>query len=310
MLLLLNLILFILGLLLIVVGGNKLTDLGIEIGSKLKLSGVAVGAVFMALITAMPETFISGYAALLKHSDIAFGNLVGSNIHNIPLSIGIASLITTLTFGKFANRICLIMILSILFVLLLFYDGQATPLKGFILISCYIFYVIYVIKHERNNHVITKTDKSLKVLSLTFIFSGIILILGSYLVVESSLRIAEFLGVSKLLIGLTVVAFGSIIPEFSVSFIAALKKEGSISIGNLLGDNIFTIFLVLGLVSILNPFSIDMNEMVLTFIPMLIITSLLFMITNKNDRKITRLHGLILMVVYILILVMQILFLR
>jgi len=161
MLLFLNLLLFILGLLLIAVSGNHLTDSGIEIGSKLKLSGVAVGAVFMAMITAMPETIISGYAALLKNSDVAFGNLVGSNIHNIPLSIGIATLFTELTFSKFANRICLMMILSIFLVLLLFLNGQATPLKGFILILCYIFYVVYVIKHERNNH--TSPLKQIKV---------------------------------------------------------------------------------------------------------------------------------------------------
>lgn len=245
----------------IVVGGNKITDTGIEIGSKLKLTGVAVGAIFMSLITAMPETFISGYAALLKHSDVAFGNLVGSNIHNIPLTIGIATFFTSLTFEKFASRISLIMMLSILFTFIIFSDGQATPIKGIILILSYIIYVIFVIKHERNsNHELKKkTNKSLKFLTLTFIASGFILLLGSYFIVNSSLKIADLLGVSNLLVGLTIVAFGSIIPEFSVSLIAAIKKNGSVCVCNLLGDNIMTILVVLGLISILNPFSISMN---------------------------------------------------
>jgi len=311
MMLLLNLTLFIVGILFIVIGGNKVTDAGIEIGAKLKLTGVAVGAIFMALITAMPETFISGYAALLKNSDVAFGNLIGSNIHNIPLTIGIATFFTALTFEKFASRISLIMLLSILFAFLLLSDGQATPLKGFILISGYIMYIIFVIKHERNNnHKLTqKTNKSLKVLSLTFIGSGFILLLGSYLIVTSSLKIAELLGISNILIGLTIVAFGSIIPEFSVSLIAAIKKHDSVCVCNLLGDNIMTILVVLGIVSILNPFSINMKEMLLTFIPMFILTFLLFLVTLKKDRKITRIHGVIFIVVYILILTLQTIFL-
>ena len=140
---------------------------------------------------------------------------------------------------------------------------------------------------------------------MTFIAGGAILISGSYLIVDSSLNLAQNLGISSFYTGMTIMAFGSIIPEVAVSFAAALKGNGAVSIGNLLGDNIFTIFVVLGLTGILNPFSVTQTELLLSMIPMFIITFLTFLITSKKERKITRKDGLILLVVYVVILIFQ-----
>ncbi len=276
------------------------------------LTGVAVGAVFFALITAMPETFTTIYATYHGSAKIGFANLVGSNIHNVALAVGVSAFLTSLTYERFANRICLIMTVSILFASLLLVDGQMTQIKGLILLLCYGPYVFYVIKNGRNNnhHEINKTSKGLKIIISTFIVGGAILLIGSYLVVDSSLNLAQNLGISSFYVGLMVMAFGSVIPEVAVSITAALKGDGSISISNVFGDNIFTIFVVLGLTGILSPFSITTNELLLSMIPMFTLTFLLFLMTSKKERKITRKDGLILLVVYIVILVIQTIYLK
>jgi len=130
------------------------------------------------------------------------------------------------------------------------------------------------------------------------------------LIVDSSLDLAQNLGISSFYIGITIMAFGSNIPEVAVSLAAALKEYGAISIGNVFGDNIFTIFVVLGLTGILNPFSVTQTELLLSMIPMFIITFLTFLITSKKERKITRKDGLILFVVYVIILIFQTVYLK
>lgn len=271
------------------------------------LCRVAIGAIFFTLITAMPETFTTIYATYHSSARIGFANLVGSNIHNIPLAVGISAFLTSLTYERFANRICLIMIVSVLFTSLLLIDDQMNSVKGVILLVCYGLYVFYVIKKDWNNNhdEITKTSKSLKVIISTFIIGGIVLLFGSYLVVDSSLNLAQNLGISSFYVGITIMAFGSIIPEVAVSLAAALKGDGSISISNVLGDNVFTVFVILGLTGILRPFFITPREFWLSVLPMFLITFLIFLITSKKSQKITRVDGIILLAFYIIILIIQ-----
>ena len=311
MLLLLDIMLFILGLSMIIVGSELIVKSGNDIASRLMLTGVAVGAIFFALITAMPETFTTIYATYHGSAKIGFANLVGSNIHNVALAVGVSAFLTSLTYERFANRISLIMTVSILFASLLLLDGQMTRIKGVILILCYGLYIFYIIKKGRNNNhnEITKTSKSSKIIVLTFIAGGSILLLGSYSVVNSSLNLAQVLGVSSFYVSLMIMAFGSVIPEVAVSIASALKGNGSISISNVFGDNIFTIFVVLGLTGLLNPFSVSPKELVLSMVPMFTLTFLLFLITSKKDRKITKMDGLILLVVYLIILIVQTIYL-
>jgi len=175
MLLVLDIALFIFGLLMIIFGSKLAVESGNNIASKFMLTGVSVSAVFFAFITAMPETFTTIYASYHSSAKTGFANLVGSNIHNVPLAVGISAFLTSLTYEKFANRISLIMTVSILFASLLLIDGQMNLVKGVILLICYGLWVLYVIKKGRNNNhdEITKTKKSLKLIILTFIAGGV-----------------------------------------------------------------------------------------------------------------------------------------
>jgi len=308
--LLFSILIFIFGVIILSFGSQLIVDSALNLAQKLKLSGIAVSAIFIAMITAMPETFIT-LLALKKSQMIAFGNLVGSNIINIPLAIGLPALITTLTFGKFAKKVSLIMIIATTLAFLLLIDGRLTSSEGWLLIFCYFIYVIYVIKKEKNNNqkFEIKEYSNLKT-ALLFLVGGILLLLGAYLVVESSLDMAEQTRASELYIGATIVAFGSIISEFAVSLTAAIRKQGEISIGNILGDNIFTIFIVLGLARIIKPFSIAPKEVSFSLLPIIFITFILFLITTKKERKIDKMEGLILLISWGIILLLQSIFIK
>jgi len=306
----LAIIIFILGIILLGLGGHLIVDSSLHLVQKLKLSGIAVGAVFIALITALPETFIT-LLTLRKSQMIAFGNIVGSNIINIPLAIGLPALITTLTFSKFARRISLMMIISAILAFLFLFNGHLTPLEGWLLILCYFIYVIYVIKKEKNNNQKLKIEEygNLKT-ALLFLIGGGLLLSGSYLIVESGLKIVQEMKISEFYIGATIIALGSIIPEVAVSFVAAFKKQGEISIGNILGDNIFTMFVVLGLVGILKPLTVTRRELYLSILPIIFITTILFSITLRKDREIRKVEGLILLITYLIIFILQTIFLK
>lgn len=179
------------------------------------------------------------------------------------------------------------------------------------LILCYFIYVIYVIKKEKNNNQKLKIEKysNLKT-ALLFLVGGGLLLLGCYLIVESGLKIVQEMKISEFYIGATIIALGSVIPEVTVSFVAAFKKQGEISIGNILGDNIFTMFVVLGLVGILKPLTVTRRELYLSILPIIFITTILFLITLKKNRKIRKVEGLILLIAYLIIFVLQTVFLK
>jgi len=310
MLLFLPILLFILGVITLGFGGHLIVDSSLHLAQKLKLSGIAVGAVFIGFITALPETFISLFA-LRKSEMLAFGNLVGSNIINIPLAIGLPALFITLNFSKFAKRISSIMTISAILAFLFLFDGNLSSFDGWFLILFYLIYVIYVIKKERNNNqkMEIKEFSNLKT-ALLFLVGGALLLLGAYFFVESGLRIVQEIGISELYVGINFVALGSIIPEVAVSLIAAFKKQGEISIGNILGDNIFTMFVVLGLVGILKPLTVTQKELYFSILPIIFITSILFLITMKKERKIGKIDGLILLVAYGAIFSLQTIFIK
>jgi len=306
----LSAVLLILGIVIVGFGSQLIVDSSLHLAQKLKLSGIALGAIFIAVVTAMPETFIT-LLALRKSQVLAFGNLVGSNILNIPVAIGLPALFTILCFSKFAKRISLIMLLSAALSFLLLLDGRLTSLEGWLLILCYLIYVIYVIKKEKNNYqeLEIKEYSNLKT-AILFLIGATLLLLGSYLLVESSLDIVKQVGVSELYIGATVVAFGSIVSEFSVSLSAIIKKQCSIAIGNILGDNIFTMLVVLGLVGILRPLSVTKRDLYLSILPIIFITGVLFLMTSKKDKTIGKREGLILLIAYGIILLLQTLFIK
>ena len=311
--LILDILLFIGALILIFYGSKRVLNTGNTVTSRLALSGVAAGALVFATLTAMPELFSTVYTIYGDSANIGFANLVGTNIHNIPLAIGIPALFTVISYEKFAKKICLSMLVAELFSALLVIDGQMNVLKGVVLIISYFVYVVYVIKRGNNHDEIipeeTKSSKSNKEIIFNFILGGAILLGGCALIVVSSLDLAEVLGISKFFVAIVVMSLGPVLPEASISILAASKGQGNICMSNALGDNIFTIFIVLGITGILSPFHVSSRELVLSVVPMLLMTLILFALVGNHDSKLTRKHGAVLVGTYSLILLAQTIYL-
>jgi len=311
-------ILFVLGFVILILGAKFLVDGGSSIGIKAGLSQLLVGLTIIALGTSLPELVINVFASLQGSSQLAIGNVLGSNIMNTLLIIGIAAIIYPI---KVESSVCKrdswINLIAILLVALLANDfifGRSenilTTIDGIILLG-FFFIVLYILfsKPTSSNNTYVKETKTLSYpKSIFFILIGISgLFFGGKWIVDGATVISSNMGVSESKIGLTLVAIATSLPELVTSIVAALKKNTAIAIGNALGSNIFNVFLVLGTSAVIHPINFDSR---LNFeIIILIVASLLLMLViriGKTDRTITRLEGILLTIGYFVFLFMTI----
>ena len=314
---LLNIIYLIIGLALILVGANILTDGASALAKKWGMSDLIVGLTIVAFGTSAPELVISIMSAAEGNSGIAIGNVVGSNIFNICAIIGITALVTPIKVSKGIMRTDIpLVILSALVLLVMgnniLLDGAQenilTRTNGIILLlffAIFMYHTFNVAKNPTLNESDDDVDKSpvkemplLK--SIIWIVGGLAgLIFGGDLFVDGASGIASAMGVSDAVIGLTIVAIGTSLPELATSVTAALKGKTAIALGNVIGSNIFNIFLVLGCSATVSPLLFgsvgNVDLLVLT------ITSLLFWIFGYvyKERTITRIEGGLLLACYI-----------
>lgn len=314
---LLNIIYLIIGLALILVGANILTDGASALAKKWGMSDLIVGLTIVAFGTSAPELVISIMSAAEGNSGIAIGNVVGSNIFNICAIIGITALVTPIKVSKGIMRTDIpLVILSALVLLVMgnniLLDGaQAnilTRTNGIILLLFFAIFMYHTFNAAKNptlNESDDDVDKSpvkemplLK--SIIWIVGGLAgLIFGGDLFVDGASGIASAMGVSDAVIGLTIVAIGTSLPELATSVTAALKGKTAIALGNVIGSNIFNIFLVLGCSATVSPLLFgsvgNVDLLVLT------ITSLLFWIFGYvyKERTITRIEGGLLLACYV-----------
>jgi cation:H+ antiporter len=258
-------ILFILiGLALLVVGGEYLVRSSVALSFKLKLSKMVIGLTVVSFATSAPELLVSVNAALDGFSDISLGNVIGSNIANIGLVLGITAIITPLAidreFYKFNWPV--MMFLSLALFLLLSSGKILDRLEGGVLVFLLFLYLFLLIRRARKGGDIKveaeEVDDSLSKVSNVKIFlwlliGGIALWGGSELLVKGAVDLAQQMGVSERVIAVTMIAVGTSVPELAASVIAALKREKAISLGNLIGSNIFNIASVLGITALIQP---------------------------------------------------------
>ncbi|MEZ4788337.1 MAG: calcium/sodium antiporter [Flavobacterium haoranii] len=247
------------GLVLLVAGGNWLLKSSVGLSQKLNISKIIVGLTVVSFATSAPEMIVSVKAALDGFPDIAVGNVVGSNIGNVGLVLGIVLLINSMQVESNFYRTDwpMKMLASLLLFFFLAFDGVLSRGEGVFFVVLLVAFVIYLIKQNKK---ITLENDSLedeklsyfKIFLLLFV-GGFSLWLGSELLVDGSVSLAEKIGVSKRVIAITVVSIGTSIPELASSVIAALKNENDISIGNIIGSNIFNILSVLGFTAIIKP---------------------------------------------------------
>ena len=252
-----------LGLVLLVVGGNFLVRSSVALSFRFHISKMVIGLTVVSFATSAPELLVSIQAALDGFSDISLGNVIGSNIANIGLVLGVTAIIAPLTidqdFYKFNWPVMMLLSVALYFILS---SGRViSRVEGFALLSTLFIYLYLLIRRARKTretavHVVLDealvTVSSFKII-VWFLIGGVALFFGSQLLVTGAVDLATIMGISERVIAVTMIAVGTSIPELAASVIAALKKEKAISLGNLIGSNIFNIASVLGITAIIQP---------------------------------------------------------
>ena len=254
-----------LGLTLLVVGGEFLVRASVALSFKFNLSKMVIGLTVVSFATSAPELLVSVQAAMDGHSSISLGNVIGSNIANIGLVLGITAVIAPLAIDKdfYKFNWPVMMLLSVALYFILSNDHQIDTTEGIALIVALIVYLWILIVRARKSKKAETTeevDDALAQVSgvkifLWLVIGGVALWGGSELLVKGAVNLAESMGVSERVIAVTMIAVGTSVPELAASIIAALKKEKALSLGNLIGSNIFNIASVLGITAIIQPIS-------------------------------------------------------
>ena len=261
-----NVLLILIGLVLLVIGGEFLVRASVGLSFKLKLSKLVIGMTVVSFATSAPELLVSLQAALDGVSDIALGNVIGSNIANIGLVLGITAIISPLAIDRDFYRLNWPMLMLMSFGLYVFLenDNLLSALEGAILFTVLVIFLIVLIRDSRKKTAlnIEGIDDSLAVVSnfkiiIWLIIGALGLYFGSEWLVRGAKGLAEAVGISDYAISVTVIAIGTSVPELAASVIAALRKEKAISLGNLIGSNIFNISSVLGLTAMIKPITVD-----------------------------------------------------
>lgn len=304
---LLQIILFLAGLAGLYFGAEWLVKGASRFARSFNIRPIVIGLTIVAFGTSMPELVTSVVAGIKHLSDIAVGNIVGSNIANIGLILGLAAIVQPLTIDmRLLSREMPIMIGISLLLYFMGWDGILSRLEGGILLVGIVTYTCYVyrmalkeskaVEQEYEEFVGAAYDSILK--DIFWIIIGLVaLVGGAYLLVHSAIYIARVVGISELVIGLTVIAVGTSLPELATSMVAAIRKESDISVGNVIGSNVFNILAVLGIAAIIqplqiNPISLRIDMPVMLFFSMALIP----MITWKF--VLTRGQGIFLLVGY------------
>lgn len=306
-----NYIILIIGFILLIKGADIFVDGASNIAKKFGIPPIVIGLTIVSLGTSAPELAVSLIASLEGSNGITIGNVLGSNIFNTLMVLGITSIIMPIIIKKstvikdyIINIIVAIALLILTFGrTLLNKEPGLTRLAGIILLIGCIFYIIYLLKSAKDGSNENDSSEEIKVFSSCIkIIIGIIgIILGGNFVVNSASNIAYSFGLSDKLVGLTIVAMGTSLPELVTSMIAATKGENDIAIGNVLGSNIFNILLILGVSSSITPIVIS-SALFVDIIFLIVISILLgiFMFKGKNQKSsLGRIEGLILVLIYI-----------
>ena len=296
------------GLIVLIIGGNLLLKAAVSISLKFGIPKLLIGMTVVSLATSAPELIVSIKSALKGSPDLAISNVLGSNIANLGLVLAVTILFSPINISKSVyKKEWPIMMFSALYFLIVILDGVITKIEGAILVCFLIITISALIKFRDKSEIeleIENEDSIVKSL-ITLIFGGVFLFYGSEWFIDGAISLANSFGISERIIGITVVSVGTSIPELVTSLVAVFNKEKSISLGNLLGSNIFNVFAVLGLTSLVTPLSVVDNNIisfdiyVMLFFAALVLPLIFFPKKYVLGRK----EGLIILVFYSLYVV-------
>jgi cation:H+ antiporter len=303
----------ILGLVLLVFSADFLVKGAARLAAAVGISPLVVGLTVVAFGTSAPELAVSVMSAFKGQADIALGNVVGSNIFNVLVILGISAMIIPLVVNQQLVRFDVPVMIGLSFLMFfLGMDGRIGRIDGVILFGIAIAYTVFLIRQSRretNSAVVEEYEKEFGaaakegpawVKNISFIVLGIGgLVLGSNWLVDGAVMIARHFGISELVIGLTIISVGTSLPEVATSIVAALKGERDIAVGNVVGSNIFNIVSVLGLASIVSPNGISVPSAALHFdIPFMIAIAVACLPVFFTGYVITRLNGAVFLAFY------------
>jgi len=291
-------VLLLIGFALLVKGSDYLVDGASILARKFGISEFIIGVTIIALGTSLPELASATYATFLGNTDLAVGNVIGSNIANIALVLGATSLFGVIrTKTKIVTDDLVLLFGSAIICYIVLLHGTVTAYFGLLLFIIYVAYTYKLIhEYKRKNHK-KKRKKKLTTKEIGMVIIGAIgVVLGARIAITGAIDIANIFGISERVIGLTLVALGTSLPELATSINAVLKGKGSMAIGNIAGSNAFNILVVMGIASMIRP--LPVNPLLLTIdLPIMILLSLLLIFIWKHD--ISRFEGLVLLSIYL-----------
>lgn len=291
---------------LIVVGAMLLTDGSVALARRMHIPEFIVGLTVVAVGTSMPEMAVSMISAVEGHGDMAIGNVVGSNIANTLLILGVCAIFSPILFTRSNVRrdVPLNLAVSLMLLLVAFTSASINRIEGVLLLAAYVAMIIFSIRNDRKAMTESEDDGAKEMSGLrilVWIIAGLAgLIYGGDMFVNSATSIAKAWGVSEAVIAISLVAVGTSLPELAASLASIFKGSPSIALGNIIGSNIANILLILGACSTVTPLS--MNGISMTDIYVVVATAVMLLLSALfiGDKRITRVEGLLFLIVYII----------
>ena len=295
-----NMILLFAGFVMLIKGSDIFVDASSEIAKKFKIPPIIIGMTIVAMGTSAPELSVSITSSLKGMNDMSIANVVGSNIFNILVALGVSSMFGKLKINNYKDIWMLLG--SCLGLLLMVVNRTLGVFNGIVLLIAFTMYILSMIKQVKDNKEQQQEEddgkqRNLLLTILLGILGLVAIVWGGDLVVNSASAIALKLGLSENLIGLTIVALGTSLPEFVTSVMAIKKGESEIAIGNIIGSNIFNILLILGVASTIKPLVV--STVAICDILFMVFTVVMFVCLTKKEKVLTKSKGMLMIMVYI-----------
>jgi cation:H+ antiporter len=297
------------GLFLLIKGGDWLLDAAVALSLRLNIPKIVIGMTVVSFATSAPELIVSVKSALKGYPDIALGNVVGSNIANLAFVLGTVLLISPIEVTKsfYKTDWPMMILATLLFYFFIGSNAILSQLEGGIFLILLFVFLVYLLFFQQQavvEDVVEEKTMSFNKLIMLLILGGFFLWLGSEILVDSAVSLAKSLGVSERIISISVVSIGTSIPELSASIIAIINKEKAISLGNLIGSNIFNILAVMGTTALILPIEVvDKALLEVDFLWMISISLLILpLVFLPKKMRLGRVEGAILLLIYILFL--------
>ena len=300
------------GIILLSHGGDLLTKSSVDISLKFSVPKIIIGMTIVSFATSAPELIVSLNATLNGFSNFAIGNVLGSNIANIGLVLGIIAIIYPISLKQrfYTTDFPLLVISTCIFYFIIFTGNQISRPEGFILLFSITVILLYLFIYQKKSisEFSDDFDRSKISISKSFlhiIFSGFLLWLGSETLIKSAISVATQFEISQRVISITMVAIGTSIPELAASVVASLKKQNDLSIGNLIGSNIFNLLVVIGITSSISPMYGIENSTIYKDMLWVVLFSAIILPLALVGRKsvLTRKKGIILLVLYLIFII-------